>query len=162
MFLVVCTLENAWTIMQESWLGRRAKTSHTGTVRDSVGRRGAPNRFGSRNTNKLRDTPDRASEKQWVVTRCNTGKGLLSSFDGLASPGFDAKAIQPAVANFYERAAEYDMDVWSEWSGLFKPFGFLVASLFGRRLEQLNLPLSSLDTSWVFTERDANAIGVGW
>ena len=40
------------------------------------------------------------------------------------------------------------MDVWSEWSGLFKPFGFLVASLFSRRLEQLNLPLSSLDTSW--------------
>lgn len=89
-----------------------------------------------------------ASEKQWIVTRCTTGKGLLPSFDGLASPGFDAKAIQPAVANFYERAAEYDMDVWSEWSGLFKPFGFLVASLFSRRLEQLNLPLSSLDTSW--------------
>lgn len=59
-----------------------------------------------------------ASEKQLIVTRCNTGKGLLPSFDGLASPGFDSKKIQPAVANFYERAADYDMDVWSEWSGL--------------------------------------------
>ena len=62
MFLVVCTSENAWAIMQEGWFGRLAKTSHIGTVRDSVGRRGAPDRFGLRNTNKLCDTSDRASE----------------------------------------------------------------------------------------------------
>src|SRR5260370_13010380 len=43
------------------------------------------------------------------------------------------------------------MDVWAEGSGLFKPFGFLVAALFRRRLEQLNLPISSLDTSWGMT-----------
>ena len=27
MFLVVCSLENAWATLQESWLGRRAKAS---------------------------------------------------------------------------------------------------------------------------------------
>ncbi len=89
-----------------------------------------------------------AAAEQLVVTRYRSGKGLLQSFSGLAGSGFDPDAIQPAVAEFYERAADFDMDVWSEWSGLFKPFGFLVAALFSRRLEQLNMPLSSLDTSW--------------
>jgi len=43
-------LENAWAIMQGGWFGRRAKTSHIGTVRDSVGGRGAPDGNGARDT----------------------------------------------------------------------------------------------------------------
>ena len=86
-----------------------------------------------------------------VVARHRSGKGLLPTFAALSGPGFDASAVPPAVAEFYERTADFDMDVWSEWSGLFKPFGFLVAAIFSRRLEQLNLPLSALDTSWGMT-----------
>jgi hypothetical protein len=36
---------------------------------------------------------------------------------------------------------------WSEWHALFRPFGRALAALFSRRLQQLNVPLSSLDTS---------------
>jgi hypothetical protein len=85
------------------------------------------------------------------VARYRSGKGLLPSFAALSGPDFDASAVDPAVGEFYERAADFDMDVWSEWSGLFRPFGFLVSAIFSRRLEQLNLPLSSLDTSWGMT-----------
>lgn len=92
-----------------------------------------------------------AAAERLVVTRHRTGKGLLPSFSGLAGPAFDPDAVNPAVAEFYERAADFEIDVWSEWSGLFKPFGLLVAALFSRRLAQLNLPLSSLDTSWGMT-----------
>jgi hypothetical protein len=85
------------------------------------------------------------------VVRHSSGKGLLPTFADLSGPGFDAAAVDPAVAEFYERAVDFEMDVWSEWSGLFRPFGFLVSAVFSRRLEQLNLPLSPLDTSWGMT-----------
>src|SRR5437868_324712 len=85
------------------------------------------------------------------VEQHRSGKSLLPSFAALAGGGFDPTSVHPAVAEFYERAADFDVDVWSEWSGLFRPFGFLVAAVFSRRLEQLNLPLSALDTSWGMT-----------
>ena len=39
------------------------------------------------------------------------------------------------------------LDAWAEWCGAFRPFGWLLAVLFSRRLQQLNVPLSGLDTS---------------
>jgi hypothetical protein len=73
--------------------------------------------------------------------------GLIPSFDQLRGPAFDPAKIQPEVARFYERASEYDLDAWAQWCGFFKPFGSLLALLFSRRLQQLNVPLSGLDTS---------------
>src|SRR5204862_2050290 len=49
--------------------------------------------------------------------------------------------------DFYQATSTYALDAWSEWCGLFRPFGVLLAMIFSRRLQQLNLPLSSLDTS---------------
>lgn len=92
-----------------------------------------------------------AAAENLTVTRHRSSKGLLPSFAALGGPTFDPSAVAPEVAAFYERAADFEMDVWSEWSGLFRPFGFLVAALFSRRLRQLNLPLSSLDASWGMT-----------
>ncbi len=92
-----------------------------------------------------------AAAESLEVKRFRAAKGVLPSFAALGGSGFDPSAVAPAVAEFYERSADFDVDVWSEWSGLFRPFGFLVAALFSRRLDQLNLPLSSLDTSWGMT-----------
>ncbi|MBK6942081.1 MAG: hypothetical protein IPH13_18025 [Planctomycetes bacterium] len=99
-----------------------------------------------------------AAAENLIVTRHPSGSGLLPSFAALSGPGFDASAVCPAVIDFYERSADFEIDVWSEWSGLFRPFGFLVAALFSRRLEQLNLPLSSLDTSWGMTSEMVRVI----
>jgi hypothetical protein len=89
-----------------------------------------------------------AQTERLVVNRNASGKGLISSFASLAGREFNPALVNGTIASFYERAADYEMDVWSEWSGLFKPFGVLVAAIFSHRLEQLNLPISSLDTSW--------------
>ncbi|NNJ25886.1 hypothetical protein [Alienimonas chondri] len=86
-----------------------------------------------------------ASEEGLTLTR--GGAGLLPSFQELAGSTFDPAAVDPAIGEFYERTADFDVDLWSEWSGLFKLFGWLVAALFSRRLRQLNLPLSPLDAS---------------
>ena len=73
--------------------------------------------------------------------------GLMSSFDALAGSGLSPSAVSPRVREFYEHTARFSLDVWSQWSGAFRPFGGLLAALFSRRLQQLNVPLRPLDTS---------------
>lgn len=81
------------------------------------------------------------------LRRASGSAGLMASFDALAGPGFDPRAVHPRVREFYERTSRFSLDVWSEWSGLFRPFGRLLAMLFSRRLQQLNVPLTPLSTS---------------
>lgn len=74
-------------------------------------------------------------------------RGLLADFRELSGVGNDPSVVAQAVRDFYERTSEYELDAWSEWNGLFKPFGAALALLFSRRLQQLNIPLSPLDSS---------------
>lgn len=73
--------------------------------------------------------------------------GLMKDFQKLAGPSFDPQLIDQRVRDFYERTSNYRLDVWSHWSLLFRPLGWLLVSLVSRRIEQLNLPISPLDTS---------------
>jgi hypothetical protein len=75
------------------------------------------------------------------------GAGLLDDFAVLRSAGFDPGLVAAPVADFYQRTADYSLDAWSEWCNAFRPFGSLLALIFSRRLQQLNVPLSPLDTS---------------
>lgn len=56
--------------------------------------------------------------------------------------------VHPHVAQFYDQTSRYDLQVWSAWRGPFRPFGWLLGTLFSRRLEQMNVPLDGLDTAW--------------
>lgn len=73
--------------------------------------------------------------------------GVLPVFASLRGTGFVPSTVHPSVAHFYEHTAGYELDAWAEWCGFFRPFGWLLAVLFSRRLQQLNVPLSGLDTS---------------
>ncbi|MEJ7810002.1 MAG: hypothetical protein WKG32_06225 [Gemmatimonadaceae bacterium] len=88
-----------------------------------------------------------ASVRGLRVRRGDPDAGLMPAFGSLAGPAFDPGAVDPRVAAFYERTAGFDLDAWAEWCGLFRPFGQLLAWLFSRRLQQLNVPLTGLDTS---------------
>jgi len=77
----------------------------------------------------------------------NGTRGLLQNFDALAGERCNPRIVAQAVRDFYERTSEYELDSWAEWHGLFKPFGTALAVLFSRRLQQLNIPLSALDSS---------------
>lgn len=70
-------------------------------------------------------------------------RGLVEDFSELQC---QAPVSQPVRA-FYERTSEYELDAWAEWRGFFRPFGRALAILFSRRLQQLNVPLSPLDSS---------------
>jgi hypothetical protein len=81
------------------------------------------------------------------------GGGLLEDFKQLASERCDTEKISPPVKDFYENTGCYELEAWSEWCGWFKPFGWVLATVFSRRLQQLNVPLSNLDTSRGMTSR---------
>ncbi|HEX3555791.1 MAG TPA: hypothetical protein VIA62_21445 [Thermoanaerobaculia bacterium] len=74
-------------------------------------------------------------------------RGLLTDFSSLQGPSFRLEGIRPEVAKFYEQTSQFDLDVWSEWHRGFRPFGGALMAIFSRRLEQLNMPLSGIETS---------------
>jgi hypothetical protein len=88
-----------------------------------------------------------ASAENLRLDRSDRATGIVSDFASLRGASFEPSAVEPSVVHFYEQTSAYELDVWAEWCGVFRPFGWLLAILFSRRLQQLNVPLSSLDTS---------------
>jgi hypothetical protein len=90
---------------------------------------------------------ERVAEREGlVIVRGGGPRGLVPDVALLEGPGFSVRDLARPVVGFYERTSEYELDIWSEWSGPFLPFGRMLAMLFSRRLQQLNVPLSPLDT----------------
>lgn len=97
------------------------------------------------------------------------GAGLLSSVAALDGPGFDAARLRPEVRDFYEHTAEWDLEVWTGWSPLFWPVGELIARLYGRRVEQLALPMRPLEVArgmdsqvTVIRDRHGGQVSAAW
>jgi hypothetical protein len=89
----------------------------------------------------------RHAEREGLTVVSGDGvRGIVSDFSQLSGPTCDLAQLDEGVARFYEETSAYEFDVWSEWSGLFKPFGKALGLIFSRRLQQLNVPLSPLDT----------------
>ena len=75
------------------------------------------------------------------------GGGLLPTFKALAGAGFDPAVLASPVVEFYEQTSDWRLDVWSQWSPLAWPFGWILSAAFARRLEQLSLPMRPLDAA---------------
>ncbi|SDE76934.1 hypothetical protein [Terriglobus roseus] len=87
-------------------------------------------------------------------------RGLLPNFGILADGNPSLANVASEVRDFYEHTSEYDLDAWSEWCSGFRPFGSALGLIFSRRLQQLNVPLSPMDsakgmTSQVISMQDA-------
>jgi hypothetical protein len=87
-----------------------------------------------------------------------TGRGLIKDFNQLKSERCHPDQVSSLVKDFYENTGCYELEAWSEWCGWFKPFGWGLARLFSRRLQQLNVPLSNLDTSQGMTSSVSNLV----
>lgn len=95
-----------------------------------------------------RDYFDRLAERERLRVRdAAPDGGLMDDFSRLAGPGFAPDDLHQTVRSFYEHTSRFQLDVWSEWSPAFRPFGRLLAAVFSRRLQQLNVPISPLSTS---------------
>jgi hypothetical protein len=81
---------------------------------------------------------------EMVTSGC---RGLLPDFGLLEEGNSDIASVARPVRDFYESTSDFDLDAWSEWHGLFRPFGKALSLIFSRRLQQLNVPLSAMDSS---------------
>ncbi|MDB5101203.1 MAG: hypothetical protein JWM80_5624 [Cyanobacteria bacterium RYN_339] len=90
---------------------------------------------------------DHAAAAQLRLVWNDPSAGLLPDFLALAGPDFDPLAIDPRVRAFYEHTAAYNLDAWSRWSWPFGALAWILIALVSRRVDQMNLPLSPLDTS---------------
>lgn len=97
------------------------------------------------------------------------GGGLIEDLSVLRSETLSPEKIHPKIRDFYEHTTKYNLDVWSQWCGAFKPFGWLLAVLFSRRLQQLDMPISPLETSQgitsdviQLTDESGVIVGTGW
>lgn len=88
-----------------------------------------------------------ASKDNLEVQRNLPNTGLLERIEQIGILNKEKEKLNSKVVDFYENTSNYDFEVWTEWKGVFKPFGKLLSILFSRRLQQLNLPLNSIETA---------------
>lgn len=109
-----------------------------------------------------------ALERNGQVRPPDARDGLMESMADLNGPQFDASRLDARIRDFYEHTASWRMEVWSQWNALFAPGGELFARVWGRRVEQLALPVQPLSVSRGMSsvvrivERDGARAGAAW
>lgn len=110
-----------------------------------------------------------AEREGLTIDRDAAAAGLVPDFSALAGPDFDVAKVDPAVRDFYEHTARYELDVWSETQFPGRLFLWLIVSTASRYMNQLNFPVLGLETSRGMTSevlplRDASgrAVHTGW
>ncbi len=88
-----------------------------------------------------------AEKENLTIQKNLPNSGLLDKMEQIGISDQDQYPLNKKVADFYENTSDYDFEVWSAWKGIFKPFGKLLYLIFSKRLQQLNLPLNSIDTA---------------
>jgi hypothetical protein len=73
--------------------------------------------------------------------------GLIPDFNALCGPTFNPDSIHPTIRHFYEHAASYHLEVWTEVSLIGRFFLWLLVEFISRRMDQLNFPISSLEVA---------------
>jgi hypothetical protein len=90
---------------------------------------------------------ERVAKAEGLLIRMPPDAGLLEHFNVLRGPNFNPDAVHPDIRHFYEHAAEYQLDVWSEVSLTGRFFLWLLVEFISRRMDQLNFPISSLEVA---------------
>lgn len=106
-----------------------------------VGPIGDPDKIGDKFITRL------ASENNLDIISNPPDSGLLENIRELGFSDQEINSIRPEIIKLYEKTSNYEFEFWSEWCGFFRPFGWILSILFSKRLQQLNLPLNSIESS---------------
>ena len=88
-----------------------------------------------------------AEEEGLVIQRNQTTYGLIPSFKKLNLPEARLEHLAKEVIDFYENTPKYELELIVKWNPFFRIWGKLVNALFSRRIKQLHIPTTSLDSS---------------
>jgi hypothetical protein len=90
---------------------------------------------------------ERIAEQHGLRLQAPADAGLIPDFNALRGSQFDPDAVRSEIRHFYEHAAQYRLEVWSEVSLVGRFFLWLLVEFLSRRMDQLNFPLSSLEVA---------------
>ena len=95
------------------------------------------------------------------IERLAATGGLIPDFAVLTSSDFDPSRVDPKIRDFYENTARYRLDAWATVYFPARLALWLLVTTISRRVQQLDLPLSGLDTARGITSeiillRDSN------
>lgn len=89
----------------------------------------------------------RIADAEQLELRVPAAAGLVPDFESLRGPSFDPDLVDPRVRHFYEHAAAYHLEVWSEAYLLGRFFLWLLVEFLSTHMDQLNFPVSSLEVA---------------
>jgi len=127
-----------WVIFR----GRKIKPSECDWL---LGPFGELNGIGEQFIHQLAPTED------LIVRRNVKDNGLLSTIGELCLSENELRNLSESVVDFYERTANYNLQIRVKWNLFFKIFGFLVNRLFSERINQLNIPIENIRNSEALT-----------
>jgi hypothetical protein len=88
-----------------------------------------------------------AAAEGLTIERAAEDGGLVPDFAALDGGGFDPSRVHPLVRRFYEHTTAFTMDVWSQTYFPASVALWLLVTTISRQVDQLNFPLSPLDTA---------------
>ena len=88
-----------------------------------------------------------AKKEKLIIDNRKKNRGLIQSIRHLNLNKEDSKKLSKNVIDFYENTSNYEFDLKVDWNPLFKVFGKLLQKLFSNRIEQLNVPIKSIENS---------------
>lgn len=110
-----------------------------------------------------------AMREDLTIERTARDGGLIPDFEALRSERFDPSQTHPLVRDFYEHTTAFAMDVWSRTYFPASVALWLLVTTISRQVDQLNFPLSPLDTAHGITSeiillrrRDGSLRYTGW
>jgi hypothetical protein len=110
-----------------------------------------------------------AAREGLTLSRQARDGGLVPDFDVLRSDDFDPDRLHPLIRDFYEHTASFAMDVWSKTYFPTNVALYLLVTTISRQVNQLNFPLSPLDTALGISSeiislrrRDGSVRYTGW
>jgi len=155
---------NIFDLITQLWVKSTGKYVNLNEYPWLKGPLGEPDEIGSDYFEKY------ALKNNFDVRKNVSGTGLMTDFNKLKNTDFNPDEVDSDIIKFYEKTTEYSLDIWSKWCGAFKPFGWLLNIIFARRLQQMNMPIASDETSkgissevYQLTDKNTNEVKVtGW
>lgn len=107
--------------------------------------------FGELNGIGLKFIKQLADKEHLAIDNQKSGKGLIKSIRQLNLPEKEIDVLPRNVIDFYQNTSEYELELKVKWNPFFKIFGVLLRVIFNKRIEQLNVPLRSIENSEILT-----------
>lgn len=103
--------------------------------------------FGELNGIGVKFIKQLADKEHLAIYNHKYGKGLIQSIHQLNLSEKELAVLSQNVIDFYQNTANYELKLKVKWNPFFKIFGVLLRVIFSKRIEQLNVPIRSIENS---------------